>query len=50
MTVLAVAKRDGFDIAINGDFFNAQNTKDIEGKNTGYVSGNPGELWKIGAE
>src|SRR4051794_25695876 len=30
MTVPAVAKRDGFDLAINGDFFSAQNTKDIE--------------------
>jgi exopolysaccharide biosynthesis protein len=34
-----VAARDDYDIAINGDFFDVQNTKDIEGKNTGYVEG-----------
>lgn len=34
-----VAAREGFDVAINGDFFDAEKTKDIEGKNTGYVRG-----------
>jgi Phosphodiester glycosidase len=34
-----VAARDHYDIAINGDFFVVPNTKDIEGKNTGYVEG-----------
>lgn len=34
-----VAERDGFDIAVNGDFFDAKNTKDIEGRNTGYIRG-----------
>jgi exopolysaccharide biosynthesis protein len=34
-----IAKREGFDIAVNGDFFGAQATKDVEGKNTGFVKG-----------
>jgi exopolysaccharide biosynthesis protein len=34
-----VAEREGFDLAINGDFFEAEQTRDIEGKNTGYVRG-----------
>ena len=34
-----IADREHYDIAINGDFFTAQATKDIEGKNTGYVKG-----------
>jgi exopolysaccharide biosynthesis protein len=36
-----IAERDKYDVAINGDFFDAQATKDIEGKNTGYVRGKP---------
>lgn len=36
-----VAGREHFDIAINGDFFDAQATKDIEGRQTGYVRGKP---------
>jgi exopolysaccharide biosynthesis protein len=36
-----IAERDKYDVAINGDFFEAQATKDIEGKNTGYVRGKP---------
>jgi len=36
-----IAERDHYDIAINGDFFEAKSTKDIEGKNTGYVKGKP---------
>jgi len=34
-----IAERDKYDVAINGDFFEAQSTKDIEGKNTGYIRG-----------
>lgn len=34
-----VAARDHYDIAVNGDFFIAKATRDIEGKNTGYVKG-----------
>jgi exopolysaccharide biosynthesis protein len=34
-----IAERDKYDVAINGDFFDAQSTKDIEGKNTGYIRG-----------
>lgn len=34
-----IAEREKYDVAINGDFFDAQATKDIEGKNTGYVRG-----------
>jgi len=36
-----IAERDKYDVAINGDFFEAQATKDIEGINTGYVRGKP---------
>ncbi|HLX70300.1 MAG TPA: phosphodiester glycosidase family protein [Verrucomicrobiae bacterium] len=36
-----IAERDHFDVAINGDFFEAQATKDVEGRNTGYVRGKP---------
>jgi exopolysaccharide biosynthesis protein len=36
-----IANREHFDIAINGDFFGAKATKDIEGKNTGFVRGKP---------
>jgi hypothetical protein len=34
-----VAAREHFDIAINGDFFDAKATKDAEGRNSGYVRG-----------
>jgi hypothetical protein len=34
-----IAEREHYDIAINGDFFTAQDTKDPTGKNTGYVKG-----------
>lgn len=34
-----IAGREGFDIAVNGDFFRAQGTRDLEGRNTGYVRG-----------
>jgi hypothetical protein len=34
-----IASREGFDIAVNGDFFLAQGTRDIEGRNTGYLRG-----------
>lgn len=34
-----IAKREHYDIAINGDFFEAEATVDVEGKNTGYVKG-----------
>jgi hypothetical protein len=37
--VTEIADREGFDIAINGDFFLAQGTRDVEGRNTGYVRG-----------
>ena len=34
-----IAAREHFDVAINGDFFSAIATKDIEGRKTGYVRG-----------
>lgn len=34
-----IAEREHYAVAINGDFFDAQATKDIEGRNTGYVRG-----------
>jgi exopolysaccharide biosynthesis protein len=34
-----IAEREHYAVAINGDFFDAQATKDVEGKNTGYVRG-----------
>jgi exopolysaccharide biosynthesis protein len=34
-----IAAREGYDIAINGDFFEADKTVDAEGKNSGYVKG-----------
>lgn len=55
LPVSEIAGREGFDIAINGDFFIAQSTRDIEGRNAGYVRGKPaspegmamtdGKLW-----
>ena len=35
----AIAEREHFDFAVNGDFFDAEKTVDIEGKNTGYITG-----------
>ncbi len=34
-----IAEREHYAVAINGDFFEAQATKDVEGRNTGYVRG-----------
>jgi exopolysaccharide biosynthesis protein len=34
-----IAARDGWDLAVNGDFFQALKTVDIEGKDTGFVRG-----------
>ena len=34
-----IAQREHYAVAINGDFFDAEATKDVEGKNTGYVRG-----------
>lgn len=39
MPTTEIAEREHFDIAINGDFFAAKETVDIEGRNTGYVRG-----------
>lgn len=39
MPVREIAEREKFDIAVNGDFYIAQATVDIEGRNTGYVRG-----------
>ncbi len=41
MPTSEIAEREKYDVAINGDFFDAQATKDIEGRNTGYVRGKP---------
>jgi exopolysaccharide biosynthesis protein len=39
MPTSEIAEREKYDVAINGDFFEAQETKDIEGRDTGYVRG-----------
>lgn len=39
MPASEVAQRENYDVAINGDFFVAKATKDIEGRNTGYIRG-----------
>jgi hypothetical protein len=39
MSVRQVAQREDFDIAINGDFFSARNTIDIEGRASAYFPG-----------
>jgi hypothetical protein len=39
MTPSAIAQREDFDIAINGDFFAAKKTEDAEGPDSGYVTG-----------
>ena len=36
-----IANREHFDIAVNGDFFSALATRDVEGRKTGYVRGKP---------
>lgn len=36
MRPTVVAAREGFDLVVNGDFFLARNTKDAEGKKSGY--------------
>lgn len=36
-----IATREHFDVAVNGDFFSAIATKDIEGRKTGYIRGKP---------
>jgi hypothetical protein len=58
LPVSEIAAREGFDIAINGDFFIAKSTHDIEGPKTGYVRGlfaspegmamTDGQLWHRG--
>lgn len=52
-----IAAREHFDIAVNGDFFSAKNTVDIEGKKTGYIRGKfakpvgpamtDGQMWNL---
>jgi exopolysaccharide biosynthesis protein len=39
MPTSEIAEREHYAVAINGDFFDAEATKDIEGRNTGYVRG-----------
>ena len=39
MPTSEIAEREKYDVAINGDFFEAQSTTDVEGRNTGYVRG-----------
>jgi exopolysaccharide biosynthesis protein len=39
MPTSEIAERENYDVAVNGDFFDAQATRDIEGRNTGYVRG-----------
>lgn len=39
LPVREIAAREHFDVAVNGDFFAALQTKDIEGRNTGFVRG-----------
>ena len=34
-----IAQREHFELAINGDFFSARETADVEGKNSGYLAG-----------
>lgn len=41
MTVRAIADREDFDVAVNGDFFSAKKTVDTKGKKSGYLPG----LW-----
>jgi exopolysaccharide biosynthesis protein len=55
-----IAEREHYDIAINGDFFVAEATVDIEGKKTGYIKGKSarpegmamtdGQLWHHSAK
>lgn len=39
MPASKVAEREGFDVAVNASFFSAKNTKDAEGKASGYKEG-----------
>ena len=41
MTPTSIAEREAFDLVVNGDFFGARDTKDAEGKQSGYRPG----LW-----
>jgi exopolysaccharide biosynthesis protein len=41
MPTSEIAEREKYDVAINGDFFDAKATRDIEGRNTGYIRGKP---------
>jgi len=41
LPISEIAARDHYDIAINGDFFDAKATKDTEGAKTGYIKGKP---------
>jgi exopolysaccharide biosynthesis protein len=41
MTVRAVAERDHYDVAVNGDFFRAKRKVDAQGRESGYLAG----LW-----
>ena len=41
MNPTKIAAREGFDLVVNGDFFQARNVKDAEGTNAGYRAG----LW-----
>ncbi|MCX6997495.1 MAG: hypothetical protein NTV49_10520, partial [Kiritimatiellaeota bacterium] len=60
MTVRAVAERDGYDVAVNGDFFSAKRTVDAHGNESGYLTGlwakltgaamTDGKLWTGGAQ
>lgn len=38
-TPMTIANRERFEIAINGDFFTARKTADVEGEKSGFVSG-----------
>jgi exopolysaccharide biosynthesis protein len=39
MPPTAIAARENFDLVVNGDFFEAANVKDAEGKSSGYQAG-----------
>ena len=53
-----IAAREGFDLVVNGDFFEARGVKDAEGKNSGYRAGlwgavvgpavTDGKTWSVG--
>ncbi|MCX7006422.1 MAG: hypothetical protein NTY53_04100, partial [Kiritimatiellaeota bacterium] len=60
MTVRAVAEREGYDVAVNGDFFSAKQKVDAQGNKSGYLTGlwakltgaamTDGKLWAGGAQ